>query len=384
MAEYLTFDRSTRPMALAPHPDDESLAIGGLLNAAIGAGATVHVVYLTNGGNNPWPQRVIERRWRIGAEDRIRWGLRRRDEALSALQILGIPAEAVSFLDYPDQGITDLLIRGDDGLAERLAAFVDSQQPTLLVTPSLSDIHPDHNAAAVYVRQAMACLKSRPELLWLEYLIHTRNAPTFARECVYLSMSPEQRIRKRSAIACHKTQTLFRSRELYAFAEGDEGFISVSGFPESLHPNHPVRESYCMDGALRLKLVMSACLRALGPMTLYLAANQHGRAKVRTAMRLPRYPSKRSVHVCDTRTSKVFGRACFVGGPRKAEIVFEHAAWESTDQLFVKLDRGFGFFDDAGWLELPVPSSLRQDPSIQTDEPFPPGARQDHVALPST
>jgi len=360
------FSEKTRVMALTPHPDDESVAIGGLLSAAAGAGAAVHVLYVTNGDNDPWPQRAIERRWRIGSEDRSRWGVRRRDEAFSALQILGMSAEAVSFLNYPDQGITDLLMRGDEGLAERLAAFVDSWRPTVLVTPSLSDIHPDHSAAAVYVRQAIARLKNRPELLWIEYLVHNRNSPMFSRENVYLSMSPEQRVTKRAAIACHKTQTLFRSRKLFAFADRDEGFTSVSDNPEPLHPDHPVRESDCVDGALRLKLVTSSCLGAFGPITLYLAANQQGHAKVRMATRLPWYPSKRSVDVCDTRTSKVVGRAWFAGGPRKAEIVFEHAILGSIDQLFVKLDRHFGFFDEAGWRQLPVPGSLRQDSSMRS------------------
>ena len=42
---------------LAPHPDDESLGTGGLIQQALAAGAEVRVIFVTDGDNNPWPQR---------------------------------------------------------------------------------------------------------------------------------------------------------------------------------------------------------------------------------------------------------------------------------------------------------------------------------------
>jgi hypothetical protein len=48
---------------LAPHPDDEVLGTGGLLQMLAREQATVRVVLLTCGENNPWPQRLLERRW---------------------------------------------------------------------------------------------------------------------------------------------------------------------------------------------------------------------------------------------------------------------------------------------------------------------------------
>ena len=58
-------DPADRLLVLAPHPDDESLAIGGLLRLARAVGASVRVIYLTSGENNPWAQRACERRWRV-------------------------------------------------------------------------------------------------------------------------------------------------------------------------------------------------------------------------------------------------------------------------------------------------------------------------------
>src|SRR5207302_4278330 len=105
-----TFTSKSRLMLVAPHPDDEALACSVILQRAVRAGAAVHVLYATDGEDNPWPQRVVERRWRFKAADRKRWGKLRRVEALVALGTLGVlPADA-RFLGLPDQGLTDLRI----------------------------------------------------------------------------------------------------------------------------------------------------------------------------------------------------------------------------------------------------------------------------------
>ena len=58
-------------MLIAAHPDDESLACSIVLQHAVRNGAAIRVVYATDGENNPWPQRVIERKWRLDKADRI-------------------------------------------------------------------------------------------------------------------------------------------------------------------------------------------------------------------------------------------------------------------------------------------------------------------------
>jgi LmbE family N-acetylglucosaminyl deacetylase len=54
------------------------------------------------------PDRTL---WRLGTNDRKRWGQLRSAEALTAVRVLGVHASAVSFLGLPDQGLTNLLIR---------------------------------------------------------------------------------------------------------------------------------------------------------------------------------------------------------------------------------------------------------------------------------
>src|SRR5689334_18241615 len=125
MSTTLTPVGSDRLLILAPHPDDESIASGGLIQIARAAGAAVRVLVLTDGDNNPWPQRWIEKRWRIDAAARARWGARRREEARAAMRILGLGDEVAGFLGLPDLGLTDLLMRGDVGVIRALRAALD-------------------------------------------------------------------------------------------------------------------------------------------------------------------------------------------------------------------------------------------------------------------
>ena len=57
MTRNLTFRASDRLLVFAPHPDDETIATGELIQLAIAAGVAVRVVFATDGDNNPWPQR---------------------------------------------------------------------------------------------------------------------------------------------------------------------------------------------------------------------------------------------------------------------------------------------------------------------------------------
>jgi LmbE family N-acetylglucosaminyl deacetylase len=78
-------------LVVAPHPDDEVLAAGGVAYAAASAGADVHVVVVTNGDY-----------YGTG------YGLTRQGESVGALGVLGIAEERVVFLGYPDGGLLPL------------------------------------------------------------------------------------------------------------------------------------------------------------------------------------------------------------------------------------------------------------------------------------
>lgn len=240
-----------RLLMLAPHPDDEALAAGGLLQHAVERGAAVRVLYVSSGENNPWAQRVNEGKWHLDASARVRWGARRWDEALAALACLGVPASSAQRLGFPDQGLTELLLGGDQELVALLAQEIARWRPTILLVPAPWDIHPDHNALAVLAHFAHA--RGVPgSVTVLQYVVHGRARPQL-RDPVRLSLSEAMRARKREAILCHRTQLPLRRSYLLRFAGDAESFAVAAGPPDG-DADHPVTAVSIEGGSLRVTI----------------------------------------------------------------------------------------------------------------------------------
>ena len=229
MTRTLELHRSDRVLLLAPHPDDESLAAGGLLQRAAHARA-VRVVYATLGENNPWAQRASERRWRIGAADRARFGLRRRAEAERALECLGI-GDSFGELGLPDRGVTEAL-RSDASAALRpILAEMRRFAPTILVAPAADDRHPDHASLAILATLATAAAAEhgiRPRVL--RFVVHGRQPSPKDTATVTLWLTEAERLRKREAIECHATQLVLSRSRFLAFARSTERFHDDAAF----------------------------------------------------------------------------------------------------------------------------------------------------------
>jgi LmbE family N-acetylglucosaminyl deacetylase len=189
----------------------------------------VRVVVATDGDNNPWPQRWLERRWFIGAEARNRWGARRREESRDALRQLGVPADAMRFLGWPDQGLTDKLMRDAqaiDVLADQVAEF----SPTMIALPALADRHPDHSALCLMLEVALHS-QGRSGLRRLKYLVHGCATPGTG---FGLSLDEQRRQVKRLALLAHATQLSLSRRRMQRLCERVERFESSA--PERPFP----------------------------------------------------------------------------------------------------------------------------------------------------
>lgn len=357
-------DRSTRVLLVAPHPDDESLVAGALLQEAVESGAAVRVLFLTNGDNNPWPQRILERRWRIGDAEKSRWGARRQREALAALSVLGVAPGDVTFLGYPDQGLTDLFLRRDERLAVQLFEEIGAWRPTLLIAPSLGDAHPDHSAAALFVGQALArgdAASTRPQ--WLAYSVHVRGAAdsvgegseAVAREAVIApGLREARRVTKRAAVRCHESQVALQSWRFLRIADRPERFIQVPEPCRAFSGNHPIRCVRVEGGELVVRLSTSAWAAAFGRAMLCLAADRAGRPGVRAMIVVPRFSRGGTVVVRDAATGQPIGQAALAGGPRRAVVRLGLEMLGTMDRLYGKIERPYGFFDEAGWREVPL------------------------------
>ncbi len=342
-------------LLLAPHPDDETLSAGCLLQRTLGRGGQVTILFATDGENNPWTQRLVERRVRIDAQDALRFGRRRREEALAALQELGIPREAGVFLGFPDQRITDLLLSANAAAIERLAAIVAERRPAVVVVPSPFDLHPDHSALAVLASLALerAALPLPPRLL--SYLIHRRPGTIppsgDGPEILRLVPRPEEIERKRRAIGRHATQLTVHRRKFLAFASRPEVFLETSARPGT-HPVHPVRRARLSPGSVRLDLVLRPRLGAFGRPRIHLAADgPGGRHSLSFDVRWRRG----GADVKDLLNGRTDGRALLQGGHRGGTVVVPLPPLPGATRFYVKVERRFGFFDEGGWLEV-VPS----------------------------
>jgi len=249
----LTLNPGTRLLVVAPHPDDESIATGELIQQVRQAGGEVRILLLTNGDNNPWPQRWVERRIRIGVEERRRWGERRRAEVGQALARLGVEADALSPQGWPDMGVTDRLCAALDAsvavIGDALAAF----RPNLVALPALGDHHPDHSAAHVLTRLAVARWNGEAPRL-LSYLVHGHDVPAGGR--VKLDSSVEMHANKMAALACHQSQMALsgkRMRRLAGRAERYQWTPGTAGAKDSAVL--PWRPSPLLQRGLHLTLV---------------------------------------------------------------------------------------------------------------------------------
>ena len=208
-----------RAMILAPHPDDDAIGAGGLLQRIVARGGEPYVVFVTDGENNPWPQRFLDRKLFITADDRAAWGAMRRREALCSLSLLGISSESAIFLGFPDQGIAEFGRRGDNRLIDALRKIVADIQPSLIVSPSSFDLHADHRAIAYAIHSAA------PNSAITTYVVHG-NAPADRLLC-HVELSPREQDLKRAAIECHASQLALSRERFLSYARRNESFYAA-------------------------------------------------------------------------------------------------------------------------------------------------------------
>lgn len=353
MSAMLNLNRQDRLLVLAVHPDDETLAAGGLIQQALAAGAEIRVIFVTDGDNNPWPQRYMERRWRIGHADRARWGQIRRQEALAALAMLGVHPQNASFLGLPDQGITALLTTDDGPVISRLIAEITDWQPSVLVGPALQDHHPDHSALAALVDLALQQLpnqETRPFLL--TYLVHGQE-PLSAIPYT-INLTAQQIEHKRRAILCHATQTALSRRRFLRYAQAQEIYFNpqLAGRYQAMHPVYEVSPDAHM---LNVNIRLPGLLRRIGETTLYLIAGnapEHALCHKRLQMTLNSDTGSAEIRDCIGNT--VVGQANIraEGGMIEAGIPLDLLA--GAESVYLKLERRWGLFDAAGWRQATI------------------------------
>ncbi len=250
-----------RLLVFAPHPDDESLGCAGLIQQVLAQGGQVRVVFATDGDANPWPQRYLERRWRLGDGARARWGARRRTEARAALRTLGVSTpDAACFLGWPDQGLTALRHTQGEVCIARLRDEILAWQPTWLAGPVSWDEHPDHASLARMLDAALAQI-DRPIRVF-GYLIHGQRKPGGLGA---LTLTPSQQACKAAAILCHRSQMALSRRRFLRYAGTLEPYASTLVEPSPHRTSPSAAGSDLPTSAASANVVAIVCCYDVAP-----------------------------------------------------------------------------------------------------------------------
>lgn len=181
-----------RAVVVAPHPDDEVLAVGGLMAQLAGLGRRLAVVAVTDGeashpGSTAWPKVQLAQQ-RIG-------------ETEAALAALGVQAQLVR-LGLPDGGI-----------APRTDTLIDLLQPLLMpgdvvFTTWRWDGHPDHEATARATRTAASLRGGRvvEVPVWGWHWLPAGDARMPWGHACIVPLTPDAVRRKHAAVQLFSTQ----------------------------------------------------------------------------------------------------------------------------------------------------------------------------------
>lgn len=357
MPNSLRLHASDRLLYFAPHPDDETLAGGGLIQKAAALGAQLCVVFLTNGDRNPWPQRVMEKKIFLDAKARRRWGMRRQGEARAALDMLGAAGSSeVHFIGWPDQGVTPLLMSADEVAMETVIDFIRDWKPTQIFTPAAEDTHPDHSAFFVMLQLALDRLHARgfDTKPTLSYLVHYPKARV-PRALKSLKLSPKEKALKAEAIQQHETQMLSRRRFLAHAKDVEDFHLAIA--PEAKHPHHPVSAGDIARGALQLRLKLPKPALSFKDAKLHVVLETLLEGSLRWTLRMPGKSAKARIH-CAITGKPVRWAAVRITG-RHATISLPATNAIPLTRIFVKLEKRPLFFDIAGWREIAVDEARR-------------------------
>ncbi|MBI4310017.1 MAG: PIG-L family deacetylase, partial [Candidatus Omnitrophica bacterium] len=255
----------------APHPDDEVLGVGGVLQRAMAMKLPVKVVFFTYGDSNQWSFLLYRRHPVLMPGAVQKMGLVRRDEALKASGILGVGQQNLVFLGYPDFGAMGIwhahwndraplrsiltrvtkvpyqgalrpgaLYKGEE-IVRDLRAILGNFKPTKIFVSHPADYNGDHLALYLFTRVALWEEEMEPKTEIYPYLIHYKGwpkpagfhpdkalqPPDFLKNTVQwrqYRLSPQEFDLKKAALQAHKSQYTSTPRYLLSFVKPNELF----------------------------------------------------------------------------------------------------------------------------------------------------------------
>lgn len=204
-------------MVIFPHPDDETVMAGGLLQRARSLGWKTVVVTLTEGD---------EGKLHIHANGRSIREIRRHELERST-HLFGVHHTHLEI--FPDSKLREKR----SAWKKKIHEFIKQYDPEIVVTydHSGNSGHPDHVVVSIELKNIISKIKSqnRPLLLWstfpkdlLDRLDHIsrKGVSQFASKPTYLlSLSFSEYLTKIRAIKAHKSQGMFHKKYFRSFVQ---------------------------------------------------------------------------------------------------------------------------------------------------------------------
>jgi LmbE family N-acetylglucosaminyl deacetylase len=290
-APTIAIGADTRLLVVAPHPDDEVLGAGGLMQRVAAAGGAVHVVYLTDGDGYPEGVETEDKVVKPSTANYRDYGRLREREARRALRTLKLEGRPYTFLSFPDGGLYSLMkrywserrkpftspysrrdrpplsevivphseYRGQD-LSQELTQIIGTFHPTVVLFPRKEDQHSDHCAASYFVNSVLTAVKRDQPALTIDrlnYIIHHDSWPFEDDEerrmppppglnagvsgWIEVTLTESQQRAKRDALKQYTSQM----HVMDWFLEGFERSTEVFSRPAPSRVVLPVKRSAC-------------------------------------------------------------------------------------------------------------------------------------------
>ena len=327
----ILFSKESRVMIIAPHPDDETLGAGGVIQSALAAGSKVKLVYLTHGDYNELSS-IMYKKWPLfTTADFIKSGQRRKIEAVAAMSFLGLTEKDLIFLGYPDLGTLSIWhrhwgetkpfrsfitrinkvpykddygygqpYRGDNVVSDFEKILLSFKPTHIFVTPPF-DLNSDHRAAYLYLRVALLNVEGRLERPKVYgYLIHAHRWPTPRKYKPVEGLKPPARIsigkdskwiiyainnqeflKKKEALLKYQSQIAYSKDFMLSFVRTNELFLDMPVEDIPLQPMNDRTTSFggsywLQDEKLWVDIHVSSPLDTLGMMTMEVFSYRQG------------------------------------------------------------------------------------------------------------
>lgn len=267
----LSFSANDRILVFAPHPDDEVIACGGIIQHALSMKLPVEVVFYTMGDNNQWSFTLYRKHPVIEPHAVQAMGEVRRGEALAADAVLGLETSNLRFLGYPDFGTLSIWLKhwnwespfrsmlthvtqvpytnafrpgapykGEEILQD-VKDVITGFMPTRIFVSHPGDMNPDHRSLYLFVTIALWDLAGEIEPVVHPFLVHHAHWPTprgyapdvglapppdFVKACPWRAyrLTAEQAQVKEAALKHHASQFAYSAAYLQSFIRKDELF----------------------------------------------------------------------------------------------------------------------------------------------------------------